>query len=160
MQATPAATAMAAPQREVAPDDAQGRGLAMTDSAPPSLQSQGAVMQRMVEAQAAQAAAQAEQAAQAEAQAAKQERMMEQMMEQQRVQLEQQAAMKAQQDELKAQQDREMALLAEEFRKLGSNTDFAAAGAAGKKSSTRALQWPQPAARASRLRPGVSPMWV
>ena len=48
-----------------------------------------------------------------------------------------QAAMSA---ELKAQQDREMALLAEEFRKLGSNTDFAAAGAAGKKSSTCALQ--------------------
>ena len=70
------------------------------------------------------------QAAQADVQAAKQEEMMERMVEQQ-------AAMKT---ELKAQQEREMALLAEEFRKLGSNTDFAAAGAAGKKSSTCALQ--------------------
>ena len=64
-------------------------------------------------------------AAQADVQAAKQEEMMERMMEQQ-------AAMKT---ELKAQQDRE-----EEFGKLGSNTDFAAAGAAGKKRSTCALQ--------------------
>ena len=70
------------------------------------------------------------QAAQADAQAAKQEEVTERMMEQQ-------AAAKT---ELKAQQEREMALLAEEFRKLGSNTDFAAAGAAGKKSPTRALQ--------------------
>ena len=70
------------------------------------------------------------QAAQADVQAAKQEEMMERMMEQQ-------GAMKT---ELKAQQDRAMALLAEEFGKLGSNTDFAAAGAAGKKSSTCALQ--------------------
>ena len=40
----------------------------------------------------------------------------------------------------KEQQDREMALLAQEFKALGSRTNFEAAGAAEKKSSTCVLQ--------------------
>ena len=38
------------------------------------------------------------------------------------------------------EQDREMALLTKEFKALGSNADADVAGAAGKKSSTYALQ--------------------
>ena len=55
---------------------------------------------------------------------------MEQMVEQQRAQLEQQA-------KASAEQDREMALLAQEFKALGSTTEFEAVD---KKSSTCALQ--------------------
>ena len=75
-------------------------------------------MQRMLEAQAAQAAARAKQA-----------QLMAQMMEQQ-----------AQQAEMSAQQDREMALLAQEFKALGSKADSEAGAPADKKSSTCVLQ--------------------
>jgi hypothetical protein len=76
---------------------------------------QGAVMQRMLEAQAAQAAARAKQAQQMAAQ---------------------QAEMMA---EMSAKQDREMALLAQEFKALGSKADSEAA-APDKKSSACVVQ--------------------
>ena len=69
---------------------------------------QGAVMQRILEAQAAQAAARAKQA---------------QMM-----------------AELSAEQDKEMALLAQEFKALGSKADSEAAAAPDKKSSACVVQ--------------------
>ena len=90
-------------------------------------------MQRMLEAQAATAAARAA----AQAAAAKQEQMMKQMMErmvaQQREQLEQQS-------KASAQQDREMALLAQEFKALGSKADSEADAPADKKSSACVVQ--------------------
>ena len=87
---------------------------------------QGAVMQRMLQAQASARAKQEQlmvdqQKADAAAAARKQELM---------------ALQKAQLEE----QDREMALLAQELKALGGTTDAEAAGAAGKKSSTCALQ--------------------
>ena len=83
-------------------------------------------MQRMLEAQAAQAAARA-----------KQEQLMNQVEQQKAAaQAAAQELMKLQKAQLE-EQDREMALLAEEFKALGSATD---AEPAGKKSSTCALQ--------------------
>jgi hypothetical protein len=119
-----AGTARRLPPMGTVPEAAHG-GVptvsATAASAPPGNQS--AVMQRMMEAQTAQAA--------------KQDQMMQQMMEQHAEMKAQQAQMKA---ELKAQQDQEMALLAQEFKALGSRTDFEAAGAAEKKSSTCVMQ--------------------
>jgi hypothetical protein len=97
----------------------------------------------MLEAQAATAVAQAA----AQAAAAKQEQMMERM-EQLRAQLEQ--LMQQQADdasllakagaEMMAQQEREMALLTQEFKALGSKADSEATAPADKKSSACALQ--------------------
>jgi hypothetical protein len=89
-------------------EGAQGGGPTATGAAAAMARTRGAVMQRMLEAQAAQAAA-----------VAKQAKMM---------------------AEMSAEQDREMALLAQELKALGSTTDAEPAGAAGKKSSTCVLQ--------------------
>jgi hypothetical protein len=100
-------------------------------TAPAAPGAQGAVMQKMLEAQAAARA--------------KQEQLMNQMVEQQKADA-QAAAQAAAQELMKLQkaqleeQDREMVLLAQELKALGSTTDTEAAGAAGKKSSTCALQ--------------------
>ena len=125
---------MAAAPEAGAPEGVQGGAKAEAGIALAAPGAQGAVMQRMLEAQAAARA--------------KQEQLMNQMVEQQKAdaqaaeaqaQAAAQELMKLQKAQLE-EQDREMALLAEEFKALGSTTGSEPAGAAGKKSSTCVLQ--------------------
>jgi hypothetical protein len=127
---------MAAAPEAGAPEGVQGVAKAEAGIALAAPGAQGAVMQRMLEAQAAARAML--------------ELLMNQMWEQQKAAaaaLVAAAAAQAKQEQMmglqkaqQAEQDREMALLAQELQALGGNTNSDAAGPVGKKSSTCALQ--------------------